>query len=85
MVAFIKGWLLTLVMLSVIPFLVAAGAFMTIFISRMATKGQTAYAKAAIVVEQTIGSIRTVSSNHSFFVRLSLCLREYLVGWKTFS
>ncbi|KMS96030.1 hypothetical protein BVRB_002890 [Beta vulgaris subsp. vulgaris] len=61
-VAFIKGWLLTLVMLSVIPFLVAAGAFMTIFISRMATKGQTAYAKAAIVVEQTIGSIRTVAS-----------------------
>ncbi|KAJ6328955.1 hypothetical protein OIU77_010602 [Salix suchowensis] len=28
----------------------------------MATRGQTAYAKAAIVVEQTIGSIRTVAS-----------------------
>lgn len=61
MVAFIKGWLLTLVMLSVIPFLATAGAFMTIFFSRMATKGQTAYGKAAIVVEQTVGSIRTVS------------------------
>ncbi|KNA18930.1 hypothetical protein SOVF_066200 [Spinacia oleracea] len=61
-VAFIKGWLLTLVMLSVIPFLATAGAFMTIFFSRMATKGQTAYGKAAIVVEQTVGSIRTVAS-----------------------
>ncbi|XP_021745208.1 ABC transporter B family member 11-like [Chenopodium quinoa] len=61
-VAFIKGWLLTLVMLSVIPFLASAGAFMTIIFSKMATKGQTAYAKAAIVVEQTIGSIRTVAS-----------------------
>ena len=60
-VAFVKGWLLTLVMLSSIPLLATAGAFMTIIISRMATRGQSAYAKAAIVVEQTIGSIRTVS------------------------
>ncbi|CAO2836938.1 unnamed protein product [Amaranthus hypochondriacus] len=61
-VAFIKGWLLTIVMLSVIPFLASAAAFMTIFILKMATKGQTSYAKAAIVVEQTLGSIRTVAS-----------------------
>ncbi|KAM1012157.1 hypothetical protein ACFX13_048214 [Malus domestica] len=61
-IAFIKGWLLTLVMLSSIPLLVAAGAAMSIIISKMATRGQSAYAKAAIVVEQTIGSIRTVAS-----------------------
>ncbi|XP_021738589.1 ABC transporter B family member 11-like [Chenopodium quinoa] len=61
-IAFIKGWLLTLVMLSSIPLLAIAGAIMTITISKMATRGQTAYAKAAIVVEQTIGSIRTVAS-----------------------
>ncbi|XP_074315974.1 ABC transporter B family member 11-like [Silene latifolia] len=61
-IAFIKGWLLTLVMLSSIPLLAAAGAAMTIIVSRMASRGQTAYAKAAIVVEQTIGSIRTVAS-----------------------
>ncbi|KAK6937211.1 ABC transporter type 1, transmembrane domain [Dillenia turbinata] len=61
-IAFIKGWLLTLVMLSSIPLLVLAGAVMSIIISRMATRGQTAYAKAATVVEQTIGSIRTVAS-----------------------
>ncbi|KAJ8435231.1 hypothetical protein Cgig2_028417 [Carnegiea gigantea] len=61
-IAFAKGWLLTLVMLSSIPLLATAGAVMTIIISRMATRGQSAYAKAAIVVEQTIGSIRTVAS-----------------------
>ncbi|KNA15757.1 hypothetical protein SOVF_095280 [Spinacia oleracea] len=61
-IAFIKGWLLTLVMMSSIPLLAIAGAVMTIVISKMATRGQSAYAKAAIVVEQTIGSIRTVAS-----------------------
>ncbi|XVF21986.1 hypothetical protein REPUB_Repub12eG0135800 [Reevesia pubescens] len=61
-IAFIRGWLLTLVMLSSIPLLVMSGAVMAILISKMASRGQSAYAKAAIVVEQTIGSIRTVAS-----------------------
>ncbi|CAK7348529.1 unnamed protein product [Dovyalis caffra] len=61
-IAFVKGWLLTLVMLSSIPLLVIAGAGLSIMITRMASRGQTAYAKAATVVEQTIGSIRTVAS-----------------------
>ncbi|ONI27768.1 hypothetical protein PRUPE_1G104100 [Prunus persica] len=61
-IAFIKGWLLTLVMLSSIPLLVLSGAFMGILISKMASSGQTAYSVAATVVEQTIGSIRTVAS-----------------------
>ncbi|CAH2057688.1 unnamed protein product [Thlaspi arvense] len=61
-IAFIRGWLLTLVMLSSIPLLVMAGAGLAIVIARTASRGQTAYAKAAIVVEQTIGSIRTVAS-----------------------
>ena len=59
-IAFIKGWLLTLVMLSSIPPLVLAGGAMALFLSKMAARGQNAYAKAANVVEQTIGSIRTV-------------------------
>ncbi|KAL8089202.1 hypothetical protein AgCh_038838 [Apium graveolens] len=61
-VAFIKGWLLTLVMLSSIPPLVIAAGIMSVVIARMASRGQEAYAKASIVVEQTIGSIRTVAS-----------------------
>ncbi|KAK8264896.1 hypothetical protein V6Z12_D12G141400 [Gossypium hirsutum] len=61
-IAFVKGWLLTLVMLSSIPLLVISGATMAVIISKMATRGQTAYAQAATIVEQTIGSIRTVAS-----------------------
>ncbi|CAH9069562.1 unnamed protein product [Cuscuta epithymum] len=61
-IAFIKGWLLTLVMLSSIPLLVMSGGVMSIVIAKMASRGQAAYSKAAIVVEQTIGSIRTVAS-----------------------
>ncbi|KAI5349067.1 hypothetical protein L3X38_001954 [Prunus dulcis] len=61
-VAFVKGWLLTLVMLSSIPLVVLSGAVMRILISKMASSGQTAYSVAATVVEQTIGSIRTVAS-----------------------
>ena len=73
-IAFIKGWLLTLVMLSSIPLLAISGAAMTIIVSKMATRGQDAYGKAATVVQQTIGSIRTVSfctnSTHFFFYYL---------------
>ncbi|KAF3945020.1 hypothetical protein ACB098_02G072200 [Castanea mollissima] len=61
-VAFIKGWLLTSVMLSTIPPLVISGYFMSIIIRKMASRGQAAYSVAAAVVEQTFGSIRTVAS-----------------------
>lgn len=59
--AFIKGWLLALVMLSAIPPLAISGAVMSIVIGKLASQGQAAYSVAATVVEQTIGSIRTVS------------------------
>lgn len=59
-IAFSRGWLLTVVLMSTLPLLVVSGAAMAVIIGRMASKGQTAYAKAAHVVEQTIGSIRTV-------------------------
>ncbi|GKV23316.1 hypothetical protein SLEP1_g33060 [Rubroshorea leprosula] len=61
-IAFVKGWLLTLVMLSSIPLLGVAGGAVALVISKMSSQGQNAYAKAATVVEQTIGSIRTVAS-----------------------
>lgn len=59
-IAFIKGWLLTVVMMSCIPLLVLSGAMMSMVISKASSSGQAAYSKAATVVEQTIGSIRTV-------------------------
>ncbi|KAK1278590.1 ABC transporter B family member 11 [Acorus gramineus] len=61
-VAFTQGWLLTLALLSSIPALVFSGAVVSILVTKMAAHGQTAYADAAVVVEQTIGAIRTVAS-----------------------
>ncbi|KAH1073854.1 hypothetical protein J1N35_026182 [Gossypium stocksii] len=61
-IAFIRGWLLALVMMSAIPLLVTAGGAMALIISKMVSRGQAAYAKAGTVVEETIGSIRTVAS-----------------------
>ncbi|XP_027368718.1 ABC transporter B family member 11-like [Abrus precatorius] len=61
-VAFIKGWLLTVVMLSCIPPLVLSGATISLIIAKASSRGQAAYSTAANVVEQTIGSIRTVAS-----------------------
>ncbi|KAG6573610.1 ABC transporter B family member 4, partial [Cucurbita argyrosperma subsp. sororia] len=61
-IAFVRGWLLALVMVSAIPLLVLAGATIARYMSQMASRGQSAYASAANVVEQTIGSIRTVAS-----------------------
>ncbi|KAL5997458.1 ATP-binding cassette sub- B member 9 [Asimina triloba] len=61
-VAFIKGWLLALVMVSCIPPMVLAGAAMAIFITKMSSRGLVAYSEAGNIVEQTIRSIRTVVS-----------------------
>ncbi|KAL0539171.1 hypothetical protein IC582_023352 [Cucumis melo] len=61
-IAFVRGWLLALVMLSAIPLLVIAGATIARYMYQMAARGQSAYANAANVVEQTIGSIKTVAS-----------------------
>ena len=58
--AFSKGWLLTLVMLSSLPPLFAAGSAMTTLLVRLASRGQEAYVDASVIVEQTIGAIRTV-------------------------
>lgn len=62
-IAFIKGWLLALVMVSpIIPLAIVVGV-MFLFMSRKASHSQKAYSKAANVVERTIGSIRTVRLN----------------------
>ncbi|BFG25063.1 hypothetical protein CerSpe_113370 [Prunus speciosa] len=61
-IAFIKVRLLTLVMLSCVPVLAAAGASISFIVTKMGSRGQSAYAKAANVLDQTIGSIRTVAS-----------------------
>lgn len=64
-VAFIRGWLLALVLLSCIPMIVFAGGAMALIMSKMSSLGQAAYAEAGNIVEQTVGAIRTVRSMKS--------------------
>jgi len=59
-IAFSKGWLLAAVMMSSVPPIVVAGAAMSRTISKLSSQGQAKYNEAGIVVEQTIGAIRTV-------------------------
>jgi ATP-binding cassette subfamily B (MDR/TAP) protein 1 len=59
-VAFIKGWLLALVLLSSIPLLLLSGSIMSFVFAMMASREQAAYSEAATIVERIIGSIRTV-------------------------
>ncbi|KAL2571925.1 hypothetical protein AAZV13_17G037100 [Glycine max] len=61
-IAFIKGWFLTLVLLSCIPPLVLSGSIMSIAFAKLASRGQAAYSEAATVAACAIGSIRTVAS-----------------------
>ncbi|KAF9622097.1 hypothetical protein IFM89_029381 [Coptis chinensis] len=61
-VAFFRGWLLVLVMLSTVPLLILAGALTSMIITKMATREQSAYSEAAALVEQIISSIKTVVS-----------------------
>ncbi|CAJ2643480.1 unnamed protein product [Trifolium pratense] len=58
-VAFIKGWLLALVLLSSLPLLVLSCSIMSFAYAKMASRGQAAYSEAASIVERIIGSIRT--------------------------
>lgn len=59
-------------MLACIPPLVIAGGTLSVIISRMSSRGQIAYAEAGNVVEQAVGSIRTVGSY--FETRIFHCL-----------
>lgn len=61
-IAFYRGWLLTLLMLSCTPLLVLSGGITSLVLSTMASRRQNAYAKAASLVQQTIASIPTVRS-----------------------
>jgi ATP-binding cassette subfamily B (MDR/TAP) protein 1 len=49
-------------MLSSIPLIVLSGAMTSMVIAKATSTGQEAYSKSASVVEQTISSIRTVST-----------------------
>ncbi|PAN30178.2 hypothetical protein PAHAL_5G295800 [Panicum hallii] len=61
-IAFVRGWLLALVMLSSIPPIAISFAIITKLRIRLSTHMQAKYGDAGNVVEQTLGAIRTVVS-----------------------
>ncbi|KAM3284777.1 hypothetical protein P3S67_023576 [Capsicum chacoense] len=64
-VAFTKGWLLSLVLISCIPVLVIAGGAMALIMVKMSSRGQIAFAQAGNVVEQTIGGKGSKTLNYT--------------------
>ncbi|KAG2591011.1 hypothetical protein PVAP13_5NG450640 [Panicum virgatum] len=61
-IAFVKGWLLSLVMLACIPPVAIVVGIVSKMFSRISSKRQTSYSDAGNVVEQTLGNIKTVVS-----------------------
>ncbi|KAE8733144.1 ABC transporter B family member 12 [Hibiscus syriacus] len=61
-IALLRGWLLTLVLLSSIPPLVISGAILHKLVGKFSFRGQASYSLSATVAERTISSIRTVAS-----------------------
>ncbi|GET00767.1 multidrug resistance protein 1 [Rhizophagus clarus] len=61
-IAYTKGWKLSLVLTAVIPLLAIAGGIMAKAISDDASEGQDSYAAAGAVAEQVLSGIRTVVS-----------------------
>ncbi|XP_031490563.1 ABC transporter B family member 11-like [Nymphaea colorata] len=62
LIAFTKGWLLSLIMLSGIPPVVLDGVILAWVISKISSHGQKAYHEVSTIVGQTVGSIRMVAS-----------------------
>ncbi|KAF8676219.1 hypothetical protein HU200_047090 [Digitaria exilis] len=61
-IAFTRGWLLTLVMLTSLPLVAIAGAVAAQLLTKVSSNKLTSYGDAGDTVEQTIGAIRTVVS-----------------------
>lgn len=69
---------MALVMLSSIPPVAVAGAIMSRLMVKLTIRMQAKYGDAGIVVEQTIGAIRTVSDGRLLYLAIkSLLLRVY--------
>ncbi|KAK9165115.1 hypothetical protein Scep_000306 [Stephania cephalantha] len=60
--AFTEAWKLTLLTLSVVPFIAVAGGFCAIVLSNLSKKGEAAYAEAGKFAEEVISQVRTVYS-----------------------
>ncbi|KAF9134279.1 Multidrug resistance protein 1 [Mortierella sp. 14UC] len=61
-IAFTHGWRMSLVLLTTVPLMAAAGSLMAKYSGESSADGQDSYAAAGGLAEQAIGSIRTVAA-----------------------
>ncbi|GMF80608.1 unnamed protein product [Phytophthora fragariaefolia] len=61
-IGFVRGWDITLVMSCLMPFMVGSMGVLLKIMQKRAVHAQQMYAEAGAVAEETLGSIRTVSS-----------------------
>ncbi len=59
-IAFYHDWRLTLIMMSLSPFVIICGAFLAKLMASIGTKEAIQYAKAGAVAEEALSSMRTV-------------------------
>ncbi|OWY94284.1 hypothetical protein PHMEG_00036028, partial [Phytophthora megakarya] len=61
-IGFVRGWDITLIMSCLMPFMVVSMGVLLKIMQKRAVHSQQMYAEAGAVAEETLGSIRTVSS-----------------------
>ncbi|KAJ3269017.1 GTPase-activating protein [Terramyces sp. JEL0728] len=61
-IAFYRSWKMTLMLLSVIPFIVVSAAIMNVAAGRFQTRISALYGSAGNIAEESISSVRTVAS-----------------------
>ncbi|KAI3637877.1 hypothetical protein MIR68_004526 [Amoeboaphelidium protococcarum] len=90
-IAFIKSWRLTLVLVAALPLILASGGFVGIAISDGIKNSQESYAKAGAVAQETLTNIRTVTAFNAqersikkFSSMLDIALKTGVTkSWKT--
>ncbi|KAJ8766493.1 hypothetical protein K2173_022552 [Erythroxylum novogranatense] len=68
-IAFTRGWKLTLVMLSSLPLLILSGAVVALIISKLASRGQTVYSFTSTVVASFTGEKQVADSYNSSLIK----------------
>jgi ABC-type bacteriocin/lantibiotic exporter with double-glycine peptidase domain len=73
-IGFVRSWRLTLVILSLLPLSAILGAMFGKVMASAATQGAASYAAAGGVAEESIASIRTVTSLNGQGSAFSMCV-----------
>ncbi|OLY81651.1 Multidrug resistance protein 1 [Smittium mucronatum] len=58
--AFVRGWKMALVVVSIIPLIMVVGTFMGINAGRLAKQAQSDYAKSGVIANEAFSSMRTI-------------------------